>query len=96
MKMIIMNDEIDIKIGKSIDRVTTVTTVTTVTATEEKQKNRFSRKFKCPRCGDHPLEIYNLIDKNDKLICEVYVCHKCERTPGIHACFWTKEECDKI
>lgn len=87
-----MSNEIDIKIGKSIDPVTTVTTVTTVTSTGEKPKNRYSRKFKCPRCGHHPLEIYNFLDWNYKKICDIYVCNKCIDTPS----FFTKEECDII
>lgn len=56
-----------------------------------KEKSRWSKKYKCPRCGNHPLEIYYFFDK-EKYICDVYVCDKHDDSPT----FFTKEECGKI
>ena len=55
-------------------------------------KPRWSKKFKCPRCKHHPLEIYNFLDSTGKKVCDVYVCHKHNDTPS----FFTKEECGII
>jgi len=59
---------------------------------EQKEKKRLSRKFKCPRCGHFPLEIYNFVDSNWNYICDVYVCDICIDTPS----FFTRKECDTI
>ena len=83
-----MENETDIKIGKTFDYVTNVTNVTNVTATGENEKMRFSKKFKCPRCRYHPLELYNFLDSGGNYICDVYVCNPC-------GTFFRKEECGK-
>lgn len=59
---------------------------------KQKEKIRRSRKIKCPRCDNYPLEIYNFVDENNNFVCNVYVCHKHNDTPS----FFRREECDKI
>ena len=81
-----MKNEIDIT--RSVP-ITNVTGVTPVTPTGEKAK--WSRKIKCPRCGNHPLEIYNFVDSDWSYVCKVYVCDKCN-CPN----FFTREECDLV
>jgi len=74
------------EIKRSFRPITSVTTETTVTSTGENTKTRFSKKYKCSKCGNK-LEIIPFIDWNEKYVCDVYNCNRCLN-------FYRKEECE--
>lgn len=54
---------------------------------QQEYKNRYSNKFKCPKCGNYPLEIQYVLDWNYNFVSKTYYCNKCME-------FWVKENCD--